>query len=111
MRTITLLLLSAALSFAADISGKWTFNVVLDAGSGSPTFEFKQTGEKLTGTYHGQFGEANLTGTVKGDKVEFTFGGDAGTVTYAGTLDGATKMKGSCNYGDAGKGTFTGTRN
>jgi len=107
MRTIALLLLSAALSFAADISGKWTFNVVLDAGSGSPTFEFKQAGEKLTGTYHGQFGEANLTGTVKGDKVEFSFSGDAGTVTYTGTLEGATKMKGSCNYGDAAKGTFT----
>src|SRR5579863_10337262 len=111
MRTIALLLLSAALSLAADISGKWTFNVVLDAGGGSPTFEFKQTGEKLTGTYHGQFGEANLTGTVKGDKVDFTFGGDAGTVTYTGTLEGATKIKGTCNYGEAGKGTFNGTKN
>lgn len=110
MRTILLLLLFAAVSFAADISGKWTFNVVLDAGSGSPTFEFKQAGEKLTGTYHGQFGEASLAGTVKGDKVEFSFGGDLGTVVYSGTLDGATKIKGTCDYGGQAKGTFTASK-
>lgn len=105
-----LLLLSAALSFAADITGKWTFNVVLDAGSGSPTFEFKQNGEKLTGSYHGQFGDAELTGTVKGDKVEFSFGGQLGTVVYSGTLEGANKIKGTCDYGGQAKGTFTGTK-
>ena len=111
MRTIVLLLLFAALSFAADISGKWTFNVVLDAGSGSPTFEFKQSGEKLTGTYHGQFGEANLTGSVKGDKVDFTFGGDLGTVVYSGTVKSPTSIKGTCDYGGQAKGTFTATKN
>ncbi len=111
MKTLTLLLLSAALSFAADISGKWTFNVVLDAGSGSPTFEFQQKGEMLTGKYQGQFGEAPVTGTVKGDKVEFSFKGAAGEAKYSGTLDGATKMKGTCDYGEAGKGTFTATKN
>lgn len=84
MKILALLILSAAMSFAADISGKWTFNVVLDAGSGSPTFEFQQTGDKLTGTYHGQFGDAKLTGTVTGNNVEFTFSGQAGTVKYTG---------------------------
>ncbi len=111
MKTLAVLLLSAAMSFAADITGKWTFNVVLDAGSGSPTFEFQQKGEALTGTYHGQFGEAPLKGTVKGDKVEFTFGGAAGDVKYSGTLEGDNKMKGTCEYGEAGKGTFTATKN
>ena len=106
-----LLLLSAALSFAADFSGKWTFNVVLDAGSGSPTFDFKQNDEKLTGSYHGQFGDAELTGTVKGDKVEFSFGGQLGTVVYSGTLEGPNKIKGTCDYGGQAKGTFTGTKN
>jgi len=110
MKTILVLLLSAALGFAADISGKWTFNVVLDAGSGSPTFEFKQTGEKLTGTYHGQFGEAQLSGTVKGDRIEFSFGGQLGTVVYSGTLEGANKMKGTCDYGGQAKGTFTASK-
>jgi hypothetical protein len=111
MKTLVLFFAIAAMTFAADISGKWTFQVVLDAGGGSPTFEFTQTGEKLTGMYHGQLGDAKLTGTVKGDKVEFTFGGDAGTVKYSGTLEGDKKMKGTCEYGEAGAGTFTATKN
>jgi hypothetical protein len=112
MKTIVLLLLTAALGFAADISGSWTFNVVLDAGGGSPTFDFKQTGEKLTGTYHGQFGEAALTGTVKGDKVEFTFGMEPLVAKYSGSIEGGTKMSGTCDYGEAaGKGKFTATKN
>jgi hypothetical protein len=112
MKTITLLLLSAAMTFAADITGTWTANVVLDAGSGSPTFEFQQKGEALTGVYKGQFGEAKLTGTVKGDKIEFSFGSAAGTAKYSGTIEGGNKMKGTCDYGEAaGKGTFTATKN
>lgn len=110
MKTLVLFFAFAALALAADISGKWIFDVVLDAGSGSPTFEFTQTGESLTGMYHGQFGDAKVTGTVKGDKVDFTFGGDLGSVKYSGTLDGATKMKGTVDYGEAGKGTFTATK-
>ncbi len=110
MKTLALLFAAAVLAFGADISGKWTFEVVLDAGSGSPTFEFTQTGEALTGMYHGQFGDAKVSGTVKGDKVEFTFGSDAGSVKYSGTLDGANKMKGTVDYGEAGKGTFTASK-
>lgn len=110
MKLFAMFLLTAALSLAADVTGTWKFEVVLEAGSGSPTFEFKQAGEKLTGQYKGQFGEAPLTGTVKGDKIEFTFSGQAGTVKYTGTIDGK-KMKGACEYGEAGKGTFTAEKN
>lgn len=112
MKYLAILLLSATLAFCADISGKWSATVVLEAGSGSPTFEFKQAGEALTGMYHGQFGDAPLTGTVKGNAVEFTFGTDAAKAKYSGTLDGATKMKGTVDYGpEAGKGTFTASKN
>ncbi len=112
MKLIALMILSAAMTFAADITGKWTFNVVLDAGGGSPTFEFKQAGEKLTGTYHGTVGEAQLTGTVKGNAVEFSFSVDqVGNVKYTGTLDGDKKIAGKCEYGELGGGTFTGVKN
>ena len=57
--------------FAHDISGSWEFSVDTAAGSGSPSFVFKQDGEKLTGTYTGLFGKADLTGTVKGDQTRF----------------------------------------
>ena len=112
MKLIALMVLSAAMTFAADITGKWTFNVQLDAGGGSPTFEFKQTGEKLAGTYHGQIGDAQLTGSVKGNAVEFSFNVDqVGAVKYTGTLDGDKKISGKCQYGELGGGTFTGTKN
>jgi hypothetical protein len=104
------LVLFFALLFA-DISGKWSFDVVLDDGGGSPHFEFTQTGDALTGMYHGQFGDAKVTGTVKGDKVNFSFGSDAGSVKYSGTLDGEKKMKGTVDYGEAGTGTFTAAKN
>ena len=110
MKLLALMILSAALTFAADISGKWTYTVVLDAGGGSPTFEFKQAGEKLTGTYHGQVGDAPLTGTVKGNAVEFSFTSQAGTVKYTGTLEGEKKIAGKCEYGELGTGTFTGVK-
>jgi hypothetical protein len=111
MKILALMILSAAMTFAADITGKWTFNVVLDAGGGSPTFEFEQKGDKLTGMYHGQVGDAKLTGTVTGNKVEFSFSGQAGTVKYVGTLEGDTKIAGTCEYGELGNGKFTGTKN
>ncbi|MBI2689075.1 MAG: hypothetical protein HYX27_22455 [Acidobacteria bacterium] len=92
---------------AADITGKWTFQVDLGGASGSPTFTFQQKGEELTGTYAGQLGEAKLKGTVKGDKVEFQFETSAGTVVYKGTVASASTMKGTADYGGQAQGTWT----
>ena len=102
-------LISAALTLqAADLTGTWSASVVLDAGNGVATFTFKQTGEALSGTYSGTFGQAQLTGTVKGDQAEWSFdNGQVGKISYKGTLDGAGKMKGSVTYGQLGAGTFT----
>src|SRR3989442_10966580 len=96
-RTALLVVLFAAATLAADISGTWEFTVETSQGSGSPSFTFKQDGEKLTGTYSGLLGKAELSGTVKGNQVEFSFEApNAGKVTYKGTLEGATRMKGDC---------------
>ncbi|MBK9316171.1 MAG: hypothetical protein IPM55_18310 [Acidobacteria bacterium] len=95
-----------------DVSGDWEVQVETDAGSGSPSFTFKQEGEKLTGNYKGLLGESQLTGSVKGDKIEFSFkvsGQIEGTVVYTGTTDGKT-MKGKVNLGGAAEGTFTGRK-
>jgi hypothetical protein len=96
-----------------DVSGKWAFNVETAAGPGAPTFTFKQDGEKLTGHYVGTFGEADLTGTVKGTDIKFTFSVDVqGTKldeTYTGTIDKDT-MKGKVEIVGIGEGTFTGKR-
>ena len=58
---------------ATNVTGEWAFTVETDQGGGTPTITFKQDGEKLTGKYAGQLGNADLTGTVKGDAIHFTF--------------------------------------
>jgi hypothetical protein len=95
-----------------DVTGSWSVTVETEAGSGNPSFTFKQEGEKLTGNYKGLLGEANLTGTVKGDKIEFSFkvsGQIEGTLTYTGATDGKT-MKGKVSLAGLGEGTFSGKK-
>ena len=106
---VVILMLGAAwVSYAADVSGTWSAAVMLDAGSGTATFVFEQKGDNLTGTYSGVLGEAKVNGKVTGDRVEWSFdGGPAGKITFSGKLDGATKMQGTAEYGQLGKGTFT----
>jgi len=92
---------------AADLSGTWSASVTLDAGSGTATFVLKQAGDKLSGTYTGALGEAQVSGTVNGASVEWSFeSGDAGKCTYTGKLEGG-KISGTVVYGQLGKGTFT----
>ena len=61
----------------ADVTGTWAFQVETGAGTGTPTMTFKQDGEKLSGHYSGQLGEAPLTGTIKGNAIEFTIDVDS----------------------------------
>jgi hypothetical protein len=95
---------------AVDVTGAWTFNVTSDAGSGTPTITFKQEGEKLTGQYSGQLGEAPVEGTIKGSEISFWLDvnaqGSNVRITYAGTVEKDT-MKGSVNFADMAGGTFT----
>ncbi len=103
----------AQLATAADVTGTWIMAVETGAGSGSPTFTLIQKGEALSGGYNGQLGEAQVTGTVKGDDVtiEYNVDGQAGSlaVKYAGKTDGKT-MSGKVSLGQLGEGTFTGTK-
>ncbi|HYM23429.1 MAG TPA: hypothetical protein VEU08_09480 [Vicinamibacterales bacterium] len=98
-----------------DVTGKWLFNVETGAGGGTPTVTLKQDGEKLTGHYSSQtFGEVDVTGSVKADKIEFSFSADAqGTalkVTYSGTIESKDAMKGKVDLGGMAEGTFTAKR-
>ncbi len=97
-----------------DVTGKWVAQVETSAGSGTPTFTFKQDGEKLTGHYSGQLGEAELTGTVKEKEISYSFGVDVqGThldITYSGTVESKDAMKGTVKLGGFGEGTFTAKR-
>jgi len=111
LKSILFFVLLSASALAHDISGKWEFTVELDAGSGTPSFEFKQAGETITGTYSGLLGSLPLKGTVKGDAIEFSFEASVqdqkGKVVYRGTIANATQMKGTVDYAGLGKGTWT----
>jgi hypothetical protein len=120
VRVVTVVVFAAGLLTAArldaqgtNVSGEWLFNVTTDQGGGTPTITFKQDGEKLTGKYIGQLGSADLTGTVKGNAIHFTFTidaqGQAAPVTYDGTVEKNT-IKGKLDIGGMVNGTFTATK-
>ena len=98
---------------AVNVTGDWVFDVQTDQGAGTPALTFKQDGEKITGKYVGQLGAADLTGTVKGTAIHFTFTldvqGQQAPITYDGTVDKST-MKGTMNIAGMVNGTFTGTK-
>jgi hypothetical protein len=106
----TAVVFSAAL-FAADLTGSWNAKVEVGGQGGTPSFVLKQDGEKLTGTYSGAFGEAQLHGTVKGNEVVWDFDASGIQVHYAGKLDSTgNKIEGTVDYGGQGSGTFVATR-
>jgi hypothetical protein len=94
--------------FALSVSGTWEAKVVVGGQSGSPTFDLKQNGEKLTGSYTGALGGAPVTGTLKGDRIVLEFMASGLKVTYSGKIatDGKT-MEGTVDYGGQANGTFT----
>jgi hypothetical protein len=107
-------LVSAGQPTKTDVTGKWLFTVETSAGSGTPTLTLKQDGEKLTGHYSGQLGEADLTGTLKSSDIKITFTADVQgnsiNCVYTGTVDGKDAMKGKVELVGLGDGTFTAKR-
>ena len=98
-----------------DVTGTWAFEVQTEAGTGTPQVTFKQDGEKLTGVYSSQLlGEVALTGSVKGQAIQFTLAanvqGNALEVVFSGTVDDSASMKGKVTFTGVGEGSFTGKR-
>ena len=119
-RAMFLLLLCLGVATVAaqdkvNVTGDWSFDVQTDAGPGSASASLKQDGEKLSGHYSGStLGEAEVTGTVKGNAIEFAFNanvqGTSVPVSYRGTVESAKTMKGTISITGLGNGTFTGTK-
>lgn len=116
LAAVALLLTGSAAALAQakfDIAGTWIFDVVTDQGGGTPTISLKVDGEKITGHISSMtFGEQDLTGTLKGQALEFKFGAaDAGEITYKGTVETADAIKGTMDAPGAQlTGTFTAKR-
>jgi hypothetical protein len=108
--------LVGAQSAKVDVTGKWQLTVQTEAGTTTPTVTLKQDGEKLSGHYSSEtLGEADVTGTVKGNDVKFSFNGNlqgqSVPIAYAGTVDAKDSMKGTIDIaGGMASGTFTAKR-
>lgn len=99
---------------AVDVTGDWAFDVQTGQGAGNPAITFKQTGDAITGTYVGTFGNATLKGTIKGAAIEFSFEaemqGQKIDNVYKGTVEKNTMSGSVAIAGGQLSGTFTGTR-
>jgi hypothetical protein len=90
----TLLLVLVLVAFAADVTGKWTYEQQGRNGNQTVTLNLKQDGGKLTGTMDGgRGGPVEISnGKVEGDDVSFDvvreFNGNSMTMKYAGKLAG-----------------------
>jgi hypothetical protein len=98
-----------------DLTGRWILAVVTENGTGTPSIEFKQEGEKLTGTYvSNAMGTRTLEGTVKGDTMRFvlsaSMGGEGVTLTYIARIVTADSLNGFVDFGGMGSATLTGRR-
>lgn len=78
------------MTWAADLTGKWKATVSTPNGNTMDVqMNFRQDGEKLTGTVGNHEGETDvLDGKVVGDKVSFAVERNNGKVVLTGTAAG-----------------------
>jgi hypothetical protein len=89
---IAAIVLTAATARAADVTGSWTTEVTTpDGNSFQLAFNFKQDGDKLTGTVQGPQGDAMdiSNGKVDGNKLSFDVSFNGSTISHEGTVNEA----------------------
>jgi len=114
MKTIMFfLLLSAVPAAAADITGVWNVDGSVEDHPVTPVCTLKQASGKVSGSC--KFDEdhsSDVTGEVKGKEVSWKFTveyqGTQYTLTFTGTLDSDSSIKGSISVDPSGSdGDFT----
>jgi hypothetical protein len=99
-----------------DITGKWTMSFETPMGTSTPALEFKQTGEKITGSYTGRYGKFPFEGTLKGRTIRFAFTmnaeGQPAEMVFSGEVaaDGLT-MQGQATLGELGDTQWSAKKN
>lgn len=85
---------AAAQHLFADITGKWTITSDSPNGALQSTAVMKQDSTALSGTIDiPQIGSSKLSGTVKGDTVNYSFGLDMGGTQIQVNVVGVLKDK------------------
>ena len=91
----------SASATAATITGTWEVTIHYPPPDGDyrATYVLKQDGEQITGTYHGMYGPADVTGTIKGEDVVLSVTvnvrNSPQTAHFSGKVSSATKMSGT----------------
>jgi len=97
LAVLSLLLATALPAAAGDLLGKWTSEFETPIGPQKYVYEFKKSGDALTGeaTFERSIGNGSVplkNVKVEGDKVSFeeplSVNGEEMTITYSGTLVG-----------------------
>lgn len=101
---------------APSIVGKWSATLEAEAITATPTLEFFQQGDKLTGTYEStRYGKFPFTATLKGKMLEFAFtmsveGTDVPMVFKGEVAPDFKLMKGTAEVAGMGSATWTAKR-
>jgi hypothetical protein len=95
-----------------SVAGEWVLTVNGPQGTVDTDASFKQSGEKVTGTFSSQLGETNVEGTMTGSTLSLAFS----VVTQNGPIDirmtaevAGSEMKGTIDFG-MGTADFTGKK-
>jgi hypothetical protein len=103
---IVALALLATAALAADVSGKWTAETTRpDGQTYQTTFDFKVSGEELTGTVSGRRGDTPISeGKISGDDISFvvvrTFNEREVKMLYKGKVAG-DEIKLTVTFGES----------
>jgi hypothetical protein len=96
---LSMLALSASM-MAADVIGKWKAAIAGQNGTLEVTYDFKQEGDKITGTASSQMGDIPISDVkVEGDAVTFTITTPEWKAVHKGTISG-DEMKLKLEVGD-----------
>lgn len=82
---------------APNITGTWevTIHYLPDDKDYLAVYVLKQEGEKINGTYEGNYGPADVTGTIKATDVALNVTVKGSTARFSGKVTSATTMSGT----------------
>jgi hypothetical protein len=97
------------------LTGNWTMAIEIQGTTATPSLELVQDGEKLTGVYSGRYGKFQITGTLKGRALQFTFTMNAEGTDVLMTFKGEVaadfqSMKGDADMAGAGEASWSAKR-
>jgi hypothetical protein len=96
-----------------SVDGTWNVSIDLSGGVREARLTIQTEGETLSGVIADQSGPTEVHGKVEGDDVEFVATAPAVSgpmvMTFFGRVEG-DRVSGGTEFGEAGSGTWTGTR-